>query len=107
MAWWVVVTSVIVGVATLLYCQRSGMQDVLPSNFRSWLVSHLADDLAIVSSANLVANTERQWNIFYHMGGNSPWIPKLRDTENGGIKPPAGCHVDQVHMVGFNSSSKR
>ncbi|KAK1812053.1 hypothetical protein LTR12_013555 [Friedmanniomyces endolithicus] len=38
------------------------------------------------------------WDIRYHLGSNSPWIPKVSGTVDGGIEPPAGCVVDQVHM---------
>ncbi|KAK4548315.1 hypothetical protein LTR36_010185 [Oleoguttula mirabilis] len=34
-----------------------------------------------------------------HQGGNSPWIPKVRGILEGGMEPPAGCRVDQVHMI--------
>lgn len=43
------------------------------------------------------------WNIHYHLGGNGPWIPKLQNTVEDDIDPPAGCWVDQVHMVGVPS----
>ncbi|KAF2769442.1 phosphoglycerate mutase-like protein [Teratosphaeria nubilosa] len=39
------------------------------------------------------------WDIRYHLGGNSPWIPKVNGTIEGGFAPPGGCHVDQVHML--------
>ncbi|KAK0326215.1 hypothetical protein LTR82_002961 [Friedmanniomyces endolithicus] len=41
------------------------------------------------------------WDIRYHLGGNSPWILKVSGTVDGGIEPPPGCVVDQVHMVGY------
>ena len=37
--------------------------------------------------------------LFYHLGGNGPWIPKINGTIDEGIEPPAGCRVTQVHMV--------
>ena len=39
------------------------------------------------------------WNLFYHLGGNGPWIPKVSGVVEGGIDPPEGCTVDQIHMV--------
>jgi hypothetical protein len=43
-----------------------------------------------------------EWNLFYHLGGNGPWIEML-DSRFGSYrdegKPPEGCVVDQVHMV--------
>jgi hypothetical protein len=41
------------------------------------------------------------WSILYHLGGNSPWIPKINGIVADGIDPPAGCKVEQVHMVGL------
>lgn len=40
-----------------------------------------------------------QWNILYHLGGNSPWIQKIDDVVEGGFDPPKGCAVDMIHMV--------
>lgn len=42
------------------------------------------------------------WNLFYHLGGNGPWIEKTDakyGTYNENGKPPPGCVVDQVHLV--------
>ena len=39
------------------------------------------------------------WDILYHVGGNGPWIQKVDGTLGEGIEPPAGCKVEQVHMV--------
>jgi acid phosphatase len=41
------------------------------------------------------------WSILYHLGGNGPWIPKVSGIAEDGINPPAGCTVEQVHMVGL------
>jgi len=47
------------------------------------------------------------WNLLYHLGGNSPWIPKIDGIVDGGIDPPKGCTVDMVHMVQHHGSSVR
>ena len=47
------------------------------------------------------APDDETWDIRYHLGGNSLWIPKVSGTVEGGIEPPAGCVVDQLHMVGL------
>ncbi|KAI9823486.1 MAG: acid phosphatase pho5 [Thelocarpon impressellum] len=39
------------------------------------------------------------WNILYHLGGNGPWIEKVDGVVEGGIGPPDGCSVQQVHMM--------
>ncbi|KAK5129021.1 hypothetical protein LTR85_000354 [Meristemomyces frigidus] len=44
-----------------------------------------------------------KWDVMRHQGGNSPWITKNGGVVEGGIEPPAGCRVDQVHMVGFDA----
>lgn len=41
----------------------------------------------------------KDWNILYHLGGNGPWIEKVDGVLEGGIAVPAGCTVEQVHMV--------
>lgn len=46
------------------------------------------------------ARPSSHWDLLYHLGGNGPWIQKLDDTVQIGIDPPAGCRVDQVHLVG-------
>ncbi|KAL4977929.1 hypothetical protein BDW66DRAFT_165317 [Aspergillus desertorum] len=38
------------------------------------------------------------WNLYYHLGGYGPWVEKL-DGPTQGMELPAGCHVDQVHMM--------
>ncbi|KAK0292553.1 hypothetical protein LTR35_000583 [Friedmanniomyces endolithicus] len=45
------------------------------------------------------APDDETWDIRYHLGGNNPWIPKVSGTVDGGIEPPLGCVVDQVHML--------
>ena len=39
------------------------------------------------------------FNILYHLGGNGPWVPKVSGVAGDGILRPAGCRVEQVHMV--------
>lgn len=41
----------------------------------------------------------KAWNILYHLGGNGPWVEKIVDVVDGGVAPPAGCEVVQVHMM--------
>lgn len=54
--------------------------------------------------ARSTASVNGKPELFYHLGGNGPWIPKVSGTVEGGVQPPEGCHVTQVHMV---SPSKR
>jgi acid phosphatase len=41
----------------------------------------------------------KDWNILYHLGGNGPWVEKVDNVVEGGLAPPEGCVVEQVHMV--------
>lgn len=43
--------------------------------------------------------TTKDWNILYHLGGNGPWVEKVTDVVSTGIAVPAGCQVEQVHMM--------
>ena len=36
------------------------------------------------------------WNLFYHLGGNGPWIPR---ASAGDESLPFDCVVDQAHMI--------
>jgi hypothetical protein len=44
----------------------------------------------------------KDWNILYHLGGNGPWVEKVVDIVDGGIAPPEGCEVVQIHMVCYS-----
>lgn len=48
---------------------------------------------------NQHADDDTGWDLFYHLGGNGPWIPKIEGVIHGTLAPPTGCDVDQVHMV--------
>lgn len=39
------------------------------------------------------------WDLFYHLGGNGPWIPKAEGLGHPDDPLPKGCAVDQVHLV--------
>lgn len=58
-------------------------------------------------SSNHWPSGEQAWNVLYHMGGNSPWLPKAHGIVDTDIGPPAGCRVDQVHMVGLSASARQ
>jgi len=42
-------------------------------------------------------STLRTWNLFYHLGGNGPWIP--RASAGRFERLPLKCEIDQVHMI--------
>ena len=61
----------------------------------------LAEGLAAYFYAPTDQHTDNDtgWNLFYPLGGNGPWIPKVEGVIHGTLAPPTGCDVDQVHMV--------
>jgi acid phosphatase len=60
---------------------------------QSWLPRTLPGQEASSS------NRKSKWNILYHLGGNGPWIQKMDGIVEGGVGPPEGCTVEQVHMM--------
>ena len=67
---------------------------------RTWLSEYLGASRWQLQRAWTLAKGGRDWDILYHVGGNGPWIQKIDDVVQDGFDPPAGCHVEQVHMVG-------
>ncbi|EXJ80309.1 hypothetical protein A1O1_08451 [Capronia coronata CBS 617.96] len=39
------------------------------------------------------------WDLFYHLGGNGPWIPRKDGVPYSNASLPKQCSVDQVHML--------
>lgn len=77
--------------ATLLYIEDDLLMNI------AWL------DRAFTSHSkaqNLGPDVPAAWDQLYHLGGNSPWIPKTTGLASSNISVPDGCRVDQVHMVG-------
>jgi acid phosphatase len=65
------------------------------SSWNSWFHPQRSDgDLGLGAGA-----VTKDWNILYHLGGNGPWVEKTIDVVDGGIAPPDGCEVVQVHMM--------
>ena len=56
----------------------------------------------ICSETNFLPESN-SWNLSYHQGGNGPWIPKVKGIIKDDLTLPAGCKVDQVHMVSIKS----
>ncbi|KAF1962733.1 phosphoglycerate mutase-like protein [Byssothecium circinans] len=51
------------------------------------------------SSSERAGIVTKDWNILYHLGGCGPWVEKSVAVVEGGIAPPDGCEVEQVHML--------
>lgn len=64
-----------------------------------WFLSDHAlatNSLCLWCSSDLVS---REWNLFYHLGGNGPWIPKRNGLGHPEDPIPNTCVIDQVHML--------
>lgn len=51
------------------------------------------------SAARKGGKVDKNWNILYHLGGTGPWVQKVDGIFTNDIGPPAGCKVEQVHML--------
>ncbi|EHY57449.1 hypothetical protein HRR83_002934 [Exophiala dermatitidis] len=54
-------------------------------------------DVSFLSKAGVCLATV--WNLFYHLGGNGPWIPRADGVAYSDALLPEGCSVDQAHML--------
>ncbi|ETN40734.1 uncharacterized protein HMPREF1541_05014 [Cyphellophora europaea CBS 101466] len=75
---------------------------VLAVSFLFLLGDRLFQLLSLASSAVPSPPTSEEahnWNLFYHLGGNGPWIPKHTRGGTPDDALPDGCMVDQVHMM--------
>jgi hypothetical protein len=53
----------------------------------------------LASSGLCYSFRQSEWNLFYHLGGNGPWIRKTDGLYYYDAPLPKKCSVDQVHMV--------
>ena len=68
------------------------------SSWDSWFHPQRSDGAELDHGLGAGAVT-KDWNILYHLGGNGPWVEKIIDVVDGGVAPPEGCEVVQVHMM--------
>ena len=47
----------------------------------------------------IAVGADHEWHLFYHLGGNGPWIQKVDHVLHNDVDVPTGCSVDQVHML--------
>jgi len=84
------------------------LQHALPSivelSSNNWIRHILGLSQWQLQSAWTSVKARPDWNILYHIGGNGPWIQKIDGVVQEGFGPPAGCHVEQVHMVSMGYS---
>lgn len=84
------------------------LQEALPSIARissiNWVLQILGVSQWQLQRASTSENARPDLNILYHIGGNGPWIQKIDGVVQEGFGPPAGCHVEQVHMVSMGCS---
>lgn len=79
-----------------------GAQHILSPPANSDLrTQHQGCSATLASSECIHGGPNDEWNIFYHLGGNGPWIQKVDDVVEGGFEAPKGCQVDMIHMVRY------
>lgn len=61
------------------------------------MIQLLRESICVPAGRHTGIDTE--WDLFYHLGGNGPWIQKVDGVISDTLAPPAGRVVDQVHMV--------
>jgi len=105
MAWWIMAISTFMALIALLLCY-SNFTPAAASTFgfldrlRASSISQRPIGAQNADAHELSSTAEEPWNVMQHQGGNSPWFQKTQGIIEGGIEPPAGCRIDQVHMVG-------
>lgn len=92
-----VMVAMIAGLYSFDWINRGGMKCVL-SERSSINVLNSKESYSGGLNHSFISNRTTD-DIRYHMGGNGPFIPKVRNIAERGIDPPEGCYVDQVHMV--------
>ena len=63
---------------------------------------HILESLCLSSTSSpwcSSTSSSSEWNLFYHLGGNGPWIPKKNGYGHPEDPLPKTCSVDQVHML--------
>ena len=70
----------------------------------AWFLSdRIHETLCSLSGASapwcLSTESYSEFNLFYHLGGNGPWIPKRDGLGHPEDPLPETCVVDQVHML--------
>lgn len=95
---WVVLAVLVAALTTLTTAALQYDLTWLPA-----LAAYLPSNLGFHDSVKPLAtfaNKSEDWNLLHHLGGNGPWIPKTTNVVDGGIDAPAGCRIEQIHMVG-------
>jgi hypothetical protein len=54
---------------------------------------------ALASSGLCSSILRAGWSLFYHLGGNGPWIRRIDGRYYYDAPLPKKCSIDQVHMV--------
>lgn len=72
--------------------------------FTSLLVSHLHQGFcngpSLLASSNLCTSAQQSgWNLFYHLGGNGPWIRRYTGLYYHDAPLPKRCSINQAHLV--------
>jgi hypothetical protein len=81
----------------LCLCLSTGLRALPSVSTDGPLFQLLRGYFCVPAGQHIMTGTE--WNLFYHLGGNGPWIPKVDGVIHETLAPPTSCVVDQVHMV--------
>ncbi|PVI06004.1 phosphoglycerate mutase-like protein [Periconia macrospinosa] len=72
------------------------------ASWTSWFYPNVKSKVEVATNglgAGAMGSRPTDWNLFYHLGGVGPWVEKNIDVIEGGISPPDGCEVEQIHMM--------
>ncbi|KAL8829657.1 MAG: hypothetical protein Q9191_001886 [Dirinaria sp. TL-2023a] len=86
------------GLGAVLIANFTTILPVFRANYNGW-ASRYVSNLQWFLPKVCMPQDEPNPDILYHLGGNGPWIQKLDGVEQAGFAPPAGCQVEQVHMI--------
>ncbi|KAK5127699.1 hypothetical protein LTR08_004326 [Meristemomyces frigidus] len=103
MAWRITLPSILIALSALLFCLNpapiEGSAAAILDTLRLGSLSQKPRDPLNGSQHDSAAPPEAEWDVMRHQGGNSPWFRNEHGGDEGGIDPPPGCRVDQVHMI--------
>lgn len=104
-------TALLCGEAEIL-TQTSCQEDCLDrkphqASWTSWYHPNIKAKVRNTINGVNTGAISKNWNILYHLGGAGPWVEKNIDVVEGGIAPPEGCEIQQVHMVRLNARREK
>lgn len=66
----------------------------------SWTQRLVCSSIPVISLGQFCSSVDdRPWELFHHLGGNGPWIPRAPTRSSPNTELPINCKVNQVHMI--------